>query len=135
MTDDSLKRILESNAKQNEEYRKFHEEQRLAFEQLKKDGDERAEAYGHLAIFLKKNLGETNAKLEIVAKKQDVATKKLDPESEDYILKEFQPMLKSYNDANTIVSFFQHGVVKTLLVVGSLGAAFITIRELFFPNK
>ena len=64
-----------------------------------------------------------------------MATGKLDPESEEYILKEFKPMLKSYNDANTIVSFFQHGVVKTLLIIGSLGAAFITIRELFFPNK
>lgn len=99
--------------------------------ELKKDGQDRANAYGELAVFLKKNLAETNAKLETVAKKQDVATEKLDEHSENYILKPFQPMLKSYNDANTIVSFFQHGVVKTLFLVAGIAGAIMTIRELF----
>lgn len=119
MTDQQIRQILESNAKQSEESRIFREEQAALLEQLKKDGEDRAEAYGQLAVFMKNNLKTTNQKL-------------------DELSAEVQPIVDL---ATSVRGFDKIGmwIVKFLLGLGALigagGTILYFIRKLIIPNN
>lgn len=119
MTDDQIRRILESNAKQSEENRKFQEEQREILAKLTKDGEERANSYGQLAMFLKNNLKTTNEKL-------------------DELSAEVKPIIDL---ATSVRGFDKIGmwIVKFLLGLGALigagGTILYFLRKLIAPNN
>lgn len=60
-------------------------------------------------------------------------------DAQDGALKAIQetlkPIAKAYNDANTIFRFFNGTLLKTIIVLGSIAGAVITLKELFKLGK